>query len=109
MQITNTVLKTLEGDDLKNSSNPPGAPPKDSDPVLMVSDVLSNICLYPAPQGQPYEPAKAAARYELAVSVFGKKEGEFLEVPSDMCVELDRDIARYYPVLVAGQMHRLLK
>lgn len=109
MKITNAVLKTLKGDALQQSSRPPGMPPAEDDPVMLISDVLSNAALAPAEQGRPYEPSKTAARYQLAVSLFGKKEGDELDVPADIAVELDRDIARFYPVIVAGQLHLLLK
>lgn len=109
MKITNAVLKTLQGDALQSSSNPPGMPPKSDDPELLISDVLSHACLAPAEQGRPYEPSKTAARYQLAVTLFGKKAGDELEIPADLAVELDRDISRHYAVIVAGQMHLLLK
>jgi hypothetical protein len=109
MKIINDTLKTLEGKDLQNSSTPPGAPPLAGDPALLISDVLTNTCLAPAAPGQPYTPKASARRYELAVSLFGKGVGDEIEVPAELAVELDNDIARFYPVIVSGQMHKLLK
>jgi hypothetical protein len=111
MKITNATLKKLDGvDPIQNSSNPPGYEPKTDDPVLLISDVVSNVCMAPVQQGHaPYDPSKAAARYKLAVATFNLAEGAEFEVPAEMVVELDRDIARCYPIIVAGQMHLLLK
>ena len=110
MKITNAALKKLDGTDLQNSSNPPGYEPKTDDPVLLASDVISNVCMAPVQQGMaPYDPSKAAKRYQLAIETFNKKAGDEFDVPADLVVELDRDIARCYPVIVSGQMHLLLK
>lgn len=111
MKITNATLKKLDGvTDIQNSSNPPGYEPKLDDPVLLISDVISNVCMAPVEQGRPaYSPARAAARYKLAVDTFNKKEGDEFEVPAEMVVDLDNDISRCYPIIVSGQMHLILK
>lgn len=109
MQIKNAVLLNIKGDPMKQSSNPPGFPAKDTDPVLLISDVLLNAALSPAAQ-TPYEPAKATARYKFALTLNDVKEGDDLEVPAELAIELDRDVSRVYNnVMIAGQMHELLK
>lgn len=108
MKITNAPLKTLKGDDMQSSTNPPGMLPNADDPVLLISDVLSNVALSPSANA-PYEPSKTAARYQLAISLFNKKLGDELDIPQELIMELDRDTARHYSVIVSGQIHLLLK
>jgi hypothetical protein len=106
MKITNAALVDLKGRPLKQ--NAPGQPTQDSDPELLVSDVLLTAALMPAANGV-YEPSKAAERYKFAKTLVDAKVGDGIEVPANIAVELDRDICRNYAVVVSGQMHELLK
>lgn len=107
MQVKNVALVNLKGEALKNSSNPPGFPPKDEDPVLLVSDVLSNVALA-TPQGG-FSPQKSAERLKFAKSIVDAGIGETFEVPTSLAIELDQDVSRIYGVLVGGQIHEMLK
>jgi hypothetical protein len=109
MKITNTSLKNIKGDALKSSSNPPGAPPAENDPELLISDVLLGAALTPA-SNQPYEPAKASERAKFALSLYGTEDGDAIEVPSSLAAELVRDVSRIYNnVLITHQINELLK
>jgi hypothetical protein len=109
MKITNAAFKTLKGDALKSSSNPPGHPPKSDDPALLISDVLLGAALSPA-QGQPYEAAKAAERYAFALSLNDAVEGDEIDVPTALAPELVRDVSRIYNnVQIIAQVYELLK
>jgi hypothetical protein len=109
MMITNVELKNVKGEPMKSSSNPPGMPPKDDDPTLLVSDVLLGAALSPA-TGQPYEAAKATERAKFALSIYGAVAGTEFEVPTSLAPELVRDVSRTYNnVLITHQINELLK
>lgn len=106
MKVTNIALVNLKGETLKQSSNPPGFPPNDNDPVILVSDVLANVAL--APQ-QGMTPEKAFERVKFGVAIINAQVGEEIDIPSSLVSDLDKATAATQPVLVAGQIHELLK
>jgi hypothetical protein len=106
MKVKNIALVNLKGETLRQSSNPPGFPPNDNDPVILVSDVLANVAL--APQ-QGMTPERAFERYKFGVSVVNAQVGDELDVPSTLVDELNRATAATQAILVAGQIHELLK
>lgn len=104
MKVKNTVLVNLKGEPIKQAQ--PGG---QEEKVLTVADALVDVALAPPPPGQPYAPQQTAERLRFAKSAVDTKVDDEFEVPTSLVQELDRDVARFYPVVVAGAIHELLK
>lgn len=106
MKVKNIALVNLKGETLRHSSNPPGFPAQENDPPILVSDVLANVVLTPA---RDMTPKKAAERVKLGRLLIAVGPGEEIDIPDALVADLDKDCASTQAVLVAGQIHELLK
>lgn len=100
MKIKNVALVNLKGETIKQAG---------TEKVTLVSDVLVDVALAPPPPGQNYAPATAAERLKFAKEIVDTEIGAEFEVPTSLATVLDADVARYYPVVIAGAIHELLK
>lgn len=104
MKIKNVALTNLRGEVIKQAAAP-GA----DEVVLTVATVLTDVALAPPPPGQSYQPSRAAERFKFAQAIVNTAIDEEFEVPAALVQDLDNDVARFYPVVVSGYIHELLK